>query len=308
MATERSHASPWAVAAAFGAIYILWGSNFLAIKFAVETIPPFLLMGTRSLIAGVALFGWGLTRGEERPRAEHWRGAIVVGTLLFVIGHGALAWAQQYVASGVAALLMATIPLWMVVLEWRWLGVGRPVLATWIGLSLGLAGITLLVGPDRVTGAATTPIVPALTLVAAAFGWAAGSVASRLVALPRSLALATGMQLSAGGTMLCLLALGAGELSGGLAVSARSLAAMGYMIVAASIVTFTAYIWLLGVSTPGRVSSYAFVNPVVAVFVGWAIGGETLSGRTFVAAAIIVTGVVLIVAARTAGSGVSRRR
>lgn len=291
--------SPLAVAAAFGAIYVLWGSNFLAIRMAVETIPPFLLMGARSLVAGIILSGWALWRERARPRREHWYGAAGVGTLLFLVGHGGLAWAQQHVPSGIAALVMATIPIWMVLLEWRLLGGARPRAATWAGLALGLAGIALLVGPGRGGGAAATPLGPALALMASAFGWAAGSVGSRLISAPRSIAAATGQQLIAGGILLLVAAAAAGELSPAPAVSIRSLLAMAYMVVAASLVSFTAYVWLLRVSTPGRVSSYAFVNPVVAVFAGWAIGGEAVTERTLVGAAVIVLGVILIVTTRS---------
>jgi len=291
--------SPVAVAAAFGAIYVLWGSNFLAIRIAVETIPPFLLMGARSLVAGIILLGWALAR-EGRPfRREHWYGAAGVGTLLFLVGHGGLAWAQQHVPSGVAALVMATIPIWMVLLEWRLLGAPRPGAATWVGLALGLAGIALLVGSGHGGNGAGTPLGPALVLMASAFGWAAGSVGSRLVPTPPSVAAATGLQLVVGGILLLVAAMAAGELSPAPVVSARSLLAMAYMVVAASLVSFTAYVWLLRVSTPGRVSSYAFVNPVVAVFVGWAIGGEAVTPRTVVAAAVIVLGVILIVSTRS---------
>jgi drug/metabolite transporter (DMT)-like permease len=290
--------SPLAVAAAFAAIYLLWGSNFLAIRIAVETIPPFLLMGARSLVAGIILLGWALAREGRRPRRQHWYGAAGVGTLLFLVGHGGLAWAQQHVPSGVAALLMATIPLWMVLLEWRLLGAARPGAATWAGLALGLAGIALLVGPGP-AGATATPLGPALVLMASAFGWAAGSIGSRLVPAPPSVAAATGQQLVVGGILLLAVAAAAGELSQAPAVSGRSLLAMAYMVVAASLVSFTAYVWLLRVSTPGRVSSYAFVNPVVAVFVGWALGGEAVTPRTLVAAAVIVLGVVLIVTTRS---------
>lgn len=289
--------SPLAVAAAFAAIYLFWGSNFLAIRVAVETIPPFLLMGARALVAGISLFGWALVRREGRLRRRHWYGAAVVGTLLFLVGHGGLAWAQQHVPSGIAALLMATIPIWMVLLEWRLLQAPRPGAATWTGLALGLMGIALLVGSGR-GGAAATPPGPALVLMASAFGWAAGSVGSRLVPTPASVAAATGQQLIAGGILLLAVAAASGELSPPPVASIRSLLAMAYMVVAASLVSFTAYVWLLRVSTPGRVSSYAFVNPVVAVFVGWAFGGEALTARTIVAAAVIVVGVVLIVTSR----------
>lgn len=289
-----------AVMAAFGALYIFWGSNFLAIRYAVETIPPFVLMGVRSIIAGVLLLAWGLARGEFHVSARQCGGAAIVGTFLFLIGHGGLAWAQQHLPSGLAALIMATIPAWMVVLEWRVSGSAPPRPATWLGLALGLAGIGLLLGPGRTAGAVSLPLIPVAVMLMSSFGWAAGSVASRRVPLPKSVAVATGLQLTLGGAMLCVLALIAGQWSGPIQPSLRSILGMLYMIVLASIVTLTAYIWLLRVSTPARVGSYAFVNPLVAVFVGWAFAGETLTSRMLVAALVIVTGVVLIVSTRAA--------
>jgi drug/metabolite transporter (DMT)-like permease len=293
-----------AVLAAFAGIYLVWGSNFLAIRLAVETIPPFLLMGVRSLLAGVTLVAW--SRLVEGPRMwrEPWQGAVLTGAMLFLVGHGSLAWGARHVPSGTAALLMATIPLWMVLLEWRVLGTGRPAAGVWCGLLLGLVGVALLVLPGSrdTEPPAGAPLVPILVLLLGAFGWAAGSVGSRLLRLPSSLVASTGVQLAGGGFLLCALSLTSGELARPLAPSGRSLAALAYMIVMASIVTFTAYMWLLRVSTPSRVATYAFVNPVVAVFVGWALAGEALTPPTMVAAAAIVGAVALVVTSRAGGS------
>jgi drug/metabolite transporter (DMT)-like permease len=262
-----------AVLAAFAGIYLVWGSNFLAIRLAVETIPPFLLMGVRSLLAGTALVAWSWWREGGRVWREPWIGAVVTGALLFLVGHGSLAWGARYVPSGTAALLMGTIPLWMVLLEWKILGAGRPAARVWLGLALGLCGIGLLVAPRSSQAGVlmAAPIVPTSVLLLGAFGWASGSVGSRLIRLPESVVLSTGAQLAGGGLLLCATSLVSGELARPLAPSGRSLAALAYMIVMASIVTFTAYMWLLRVSTPSRVATYAFVNPVVAVFVGWTL-------------------------------------
>lgn len=284
--------------AAFFLIYCVWGSNFLAIRFAVETVPPFLLMGARSLLAGLCLYGWARLRGVDRPTAQHWRSAAAAGVLLFLGCHGLLAWAQQRVPSGIAALALATQSLWMTLLDWLWARGRRPGLTVWIGLALGLLGLGVLVRPGGSKG--SVDAVDLTALLASAFAWAAGSILGRKSRLPDSVPLSTGMQLLAGGSALTLVSAAAGELSrfDPASVSQRSLLGFAYMVGASSILAFTAYIWLLRVLTPSRVASYAFVNPLVAVFVGWAVGGEALTTRTTVAALLIVAGVAAIVTGR----------
>jgi drug/metabolite transporter (DMT)-like permease len=283
-----------ALAAAFGAVYLFWGSNFLAIRYAVETIPPFLLMGARAVIAGVCLLAWGILRGEYEVQPRQYGAAAVTGALLFVVGQGGLAWAQQRVPSGLAALVMTTIPLWMVLIEWRMAG-SAPRRTTWLGLAIGFAGIALLVAPSNGTHPLVPGPMPVVVMVVSGFGWAFGSVASRRWMLPRSLSVATGLQLMAGSVLLCIVSWVSGEWAQPLHPSSRSLVAMVYMIVFASLVTLTAYLWLLRVSTPSLVGSYAFINPIIAVFVGWAFAGEIVTARMLAAAAVIVAGVALIV-------------
>jgi drug/metabolite transporter (DMT)-like permease len=280
---------------AFGAIYILWGSNFLAIRYATEAMPPFLMMATRSLIAGGLLFAWAWVKNGERPAPGQWRAALVVGNVLFLGCHGALAWAQQTVPSGIASVVMATTPVYLILLDWA-SGGGRPRWQSTAGLVLGLLGLAILMGPSH---RQSLPLVGPLVLVGGAMAWAAGSLLSRRLSLPKSLVLASGMQLLSGGVGLAVtgLALGeAGRLDGGL-FAPRPLLSFTYMIVASSLGAFTAYMWLLRVTTPALAGTYAFVNPVVALFVGWALGGEALDGRTLWASAVIVAGVALIVAA-----------
>jgi drug/metabolite transporter (DMT)-like permease len=283
---------------AFFLVYFVWGSNFLAIRCAVETVPPFLLMGVRSLLAGLCLYLWARLHTEERPPLAHWRAAAVVGVLLFLCGHGLLAWAQRRVASGVAALVMATVPLSMTLLDWLWAGALRPGVPVWLGLGLGLLGLATLVGPGSWGG--TVDAIGLLALLASAFAWALGSVRARQVHLPSSVVLSTGMQLVSGGLALAIVSLASGEAAGfdAGAVSARSLLGFAYMVGASSILAFTAYVWLLRVSTPSRVASYAFVNPLVAVAVGSAVGGEPLTARTALAALLIVAGVAAILTGR----------
>lgn len=261
-------------------------------------MPPLLMMAVRSLIAGALLFLWARLREGERPAPGQWPAAAAVGTVLFLGCHGLLAWAEQTVPSGVAALPLATIPVWMTLLDWA-TGGERPRWRAVAGLLLGLVGLAFLIGSGSRGGA---PLAGLLALVASAFGWAAGSILSRHLPRPRSVILASGMQLLAGGVALAVVGLAIGE---GGRVDARVLApravlAFAYMVVAASLVSFTAYMWLLRVSTPARVGTYAFVNPVVALFVGWTFGGEGFDARTLLASAVIVAGVALVVTAPSA--------
>lgn len=288
------------VLGAFFLIYVVWGSNFLAIRYAVETVPPFLLMGVRSLLAGLCLYLWSRLRSGERPTLGHWRAAAVVGTLLFLGCHGILAWAQGRVPSGVAALGMATLPLWMTLLDWLWAGAPRPGAAVWLGLGLGLVGLSVLVGPGSWDGA--VDVWGLVALQASGFAWALGSVTARRSRLPSSVVLSTGMQLIAGGAALGLVAAVSGEVVAfhPSAVSLRSVLGFAYMVGAASILAFTAYVWLLRVSTPSRVASYGFVNPLVAVLVGSSVGGEPLTARTALAGVLILAAVAAILSGRRA--------
>lgn len=292
---ERGDVSKARLFGAFFLIYVVWGSNFLAIRYAVETIPPFLLMGVRSLLAGVCLFAWARLRRAPPPTLHEWRAAAAAGVLLFLGCHGLLAWAQRRVPSGVAALALATIPLWMTLLDWLWARGRRPRSPVWIGLTLGLLGLGVLVGPGR--GKGSVDAIGLMALLVSAFAWAAGSILGRKSRLPSSVVLSTGMQLIAGGLALLLVSTVLREMTGfdPAGVPARSILGFAYMVGASSILAFTAYVWLLRVSTPSRVASYAFVNPLVAVFVGWAFGGEAVTARTAFAALLIVAGVAAIV-------------
>jgi drug/metabolite transporter (DMT)-like permease len=278
---------------AFAALYVLWGSNFLAIRYAAEAMPPFLMMAVRCAIAGALLFGWAWLREGARPAPEHWRSAALVGPLLFLGCHGLLAWAEQTVPSGVASLVLATTPVWLTLLDWA-TGGTRPTARAAAGLALGLLGLVFLIGPGPGRG---TPIVALLVLVASAFAWAAGSILSRHTALPSSLVLSSGMQLLAGSVALSVVGLLLGEAArvDARVLAPRALGGFAYMVILSSLVGFTAYTWLMRVAPPARVGTYAFVNPVVALVVGWALGGEALSGATLASSAVIVAGVALIV-------------
>lgn len=284
------------VVAAFTAVYLLWGSTFLAIRFAIETMPPFAMAGLRFVIAGGALYAWVRLRGAARPRLSHWGAAAVVGALLLVCGNGAVVWAEQRVASGVASLLIAMVPLWMVLLDWLRPGGTRP--GGWVlaGVAMGFVGIALLVGPGSFGGSDAIDHLGAAVLLVGSLSWAAGSLYSRRATLPSSPLLGTGMELLCGGVLMLIIAAFRGGL-GSLAthpVSLKSAGALLYLVIFGSLVGFTCYLWLLRVSTPARVSTYAYVNPVVAVILGWAFAGEPLTARTLLAASVIVGAVVVI--------------
>ena len=280
---------------AFAAVYLVWGSTYLAIRIAIETTPPFLMAAARFLVAGGLLYGWARLRGAPRPTGPEWRAAAIAGVLLLAGGNGGVVWAEQTVPSGLTALIVGAEPLWVVILDWLRPGGRRPALVTGLGLATGFVGVALLVAPQR-GGAASVNPAGAIVLTVAIISWAVGSIYSRTAPAPASPLLGTGQKMLAGGAALAVLSLVAGEpsrldLAG---VSARSALALAYLIVVGAIVGFTAYLWLLRNTTLAKASTYAYVNPVVAVFLGWLILGEPLTARIMLAAGVIVTGVFLI--------------
>ncbi len=282
---------------AFAAVYVIWGSTYLGIRLAVETIPPFSMAGSRAIAAGVILYAWARWRGAAKPEFSHWRGATIVGGLLLLGGNGLLSWAQQRVPSGVSALIIGSVPLWMILLEWLWHRGPRPTLGIVSGLIVGFAGLGFLVGPGRRSNGAVINLSDAVVLLLAAFLWAAGSLYSRRARLPSSQLQAAAMEMLTGGALLML----AGGVTGEWTrfapahVSAHSWVAWVYLVTFGSLIGFTAYVWLLQVASPAHVSTYAYVNPVVAVFLGWALAGEQVTSRTLLAAAAIILAVVIIV-------------
>jgi len=282
--------------AAFAAVYVIWGSTYLGIRFALETLPPFLMAGIRFVTAGALLYAWARARGAARPARREWGAALAIGGLLFLGGNGAVVWAQQSVPSGVAALLVATEPILFVLLDSLRRG-RKPHGKVVIGLALGLAGMAILIGPGKILGSGRVDMAAAAILVFGAFSWALGSLFSRGSKLPSSPQMATALTLLGGGALLLTASAVRGEPFGfdPAAVSIRSLTALGYLVTFGSLVGFSAYLWLLRVSTPARVSTYAFVNPVVAVLLGWALAGEPLGPRTILAAGVIVGAVALII-------------
>lgn len=288
--------------AAFAAVYVLWGSTYLGMRFALETMPPFFAAGGRFVIAGALLYAIARRGGAPPPARVHWRASFMVGGLLFLIGNGGIMWAELTVPSGPAALIVATVPLWMALLGWLFFGNGRPGFRTFAGLAIGFAGVVLLVGPGEIEHQVNP--VGALVLIFSAFAWATGSLLSRRLPAPPSALLGAAMNLFAGGVLLLAASLLAGEWSSlrPETFSLKSWLAVVYLVVFGSILGFSAYMWLLKVVPPNRVATYAYVNPVVAVFLGWALGGEALSPQMLGAAAVIVTAVVLITSAQASRS------
>jgi drug/metabolite transporter (DMT)-like permease len=281
---------------AFAAVYLIWGSTYLAIRFAIETMPPHLMAAARFLVAGAILYAWSRWRGAPAPTLRNWRASAIVGAFLLLGGNGAVVWAETRVPSGLTALLVAMVPIWMLVLEMHpRLGGKRPRAAVVAGLVLGLAGLALLVAPGKLAGRVDP--IGAGVLVLGCLSWAFGSLQSRVADLPKSGFLAAAMEMLCGGALLLLFGLATGQ-AGQLslaAISARSLVSLVYLIFFGSLIGFTAYIWLLGATTPARVSTYAYVNPVVAVLLGWGFANEPMTLRTMLAAAVIVGGVVVII-------------
>jgi len=287
----------------FAAIYLIWGSTYLGIRYAVETIPPFLMMGIRHLTAGVVVFAYARMRGEPAPQFRQWGWALGAGVLLFLGGHGILAWAEQKVPSGFAALLCATLPLWTVMLA-RVDGTERRLgLKAWAGILLGFGGVALLIGPDAL--GQRLDLLAAGGVLSSALLWAVGTGYTRRVELPSSTILSAAMQMIGGGVLLLLVGFSAGE---GRQLHLHSLTllsvlSLAYLIVFGSIVAFTVYTWLVPLSSPSMLSTYAYVNPVIAVLLGWTVAHEALGLRTILATMVIVGGVILVGTRRKQAAG-----
>lgn len=294
MTQQQTTPSKLAIIAAFAAIYFIWGSTYVAIRFALETLPGFLMGGLRFLTAGGMLYAWARWKGAERPGLAEWKTAAIVGGLLLFVGNGGVVFAEHTVPSSLVALLVATLPLWIALLEWFGRGV-RPGLGEVLGILGGMVGIVLLVGPGELAGGKRIDPLGAAVVTLASIAWAMGSLYSRHAKKSASPVLGTAMQMLAGGTMLTALGSVTGEWAqvDVATISARSMLSLAYLVIFGSMVAFTAYTWLLRVSTPAKVSTYAYVNPVVAVFLGWALAGEPVTARTLIAAAVIIGAVAI---------------
>jgi drug/metabolite transporter (DMT)-like permease len=290
---------PTLVFLSFAAVYLLWGSTFYAIRVGIESFPPFLFAALRHLTVGLLFYPLFRATTRERPTLAQWRTALIVGILLLMLGNGIVSWAERVVPSGIAALLVATVSLWMVLVDWLRPGGSRPPPQVIAGFLLGFAGMALLVGPKHLGNSERINPVGAFALIGASLAWAAGSIYSRHHPLPRSLLLGAGMQTLCGGTVLFLFAIVRGDLHQVhlSTVTLRSWLALLYLIIFGSALGYSAYVYILKHSTATRVATYAFVNPVVALFLGWFLAGEPLSLRTLLASGIILTAVLLVITA-----------
>ena len=280
----------------FAAIYVVWGSTYLAIRVVVEAFPPFFAAGTRFLLAGGLLYGWSRWRGVPAPAGRLWLPAFLLGALFFLFGNGGISWAETRIPSGLTALLAATSPLFTAVFESAHQGWRRPPGRAVVGIIAGLGGVALLVAPGEIIGGGHVDLAGAAAITLAAIAWAGGSVMSHAVPLHASPALSTGMKMLSGGTLLLLagLAFGEGDRIAVAHFTPKAIFAWVYLVVFGSLVGFSAFTYLLRVTTPSKVATSAYVNPLVAVALGWLILGESVTPRTLVAAGIIIGGVVLI--------------
>ncbi|MBA3849870.1 MAG: EamA family transporter [Opitutus sp.] len=303
-----SHAPRSQLIAAFAAVYLVWGSTYLAIRVAVETIPPFFMAATRFAVSGALLYGFLWLTKNIRPTAKQWRDNTIVGGFLMLGGNGLVCWAEQTVPSGIATLLVSAGPFAVVLLDWAIHAAdpqkkrgSRPTLPVWAGLALGFTGLALLVGPDIARGTGGLNFLNVGALIAATWLWSAGSLYGRYASEPAEPFTASAIQMVAGSGWLFLASLLAGE-PATLTLAAFTPKAVGawlYLTMIGSLVGFTAFVWLMKHSTPAKVYTYTYVNPIVAVFLGWLILHETVNSRTFVASAVIIAGVAIITISKT---------
>jgi len=286
----------WKVLLAFAIIYFVWGSTFLAIRVGVREVPPFLLAGLRFLIAGLVLFAWMRAKGTVSPTAREWFSATLLAVLIFVLDYGLLFWAERRVPSGIAAVMMATIPVSMALSEILFLKTQRLTPRLGAALLIGIGGVLVLVSRSISFGDSPIDTIGAIALIVAAIGWSVGSALTRKLPLPSSKAMSSGAQMFAGGVLLMITSAALGEFRGFRvqAVSLKAWLALAYLIVAGSIIAFTAYVWLIHHESPTKVGTYAYVNPVAAVLLGYFLGGEGLSLRTIVGTMLVLVSVVVI--------------
>jgi drug/metabolite transporter (DMT)-like permease len=286
----------WKILLAFAIIYFVWGSTFLAIRVGVSEVPPFLLAAIRFLVAGFALYGWMRLKGTPAPSRREWAGASLLGTLIFVIDYGCLFWAEQRVPSGIAAVVLATIPVFITLLEIIFLRTQRLTVRLSLALIVGIFGVAVLVNHSFSFGEVPINRAGAIALLVAAFTWSVATILTRRIPLPASKPMSAAAQMLTGGVQLFVLAAVAGEFAGFRvqAVSWNAWFALVYLIIAGSIVGFTAYVWLLHYESPTKVGTYAYVNPVVAVILGYFLGGEAVGPRTLLGTLLVLVSVITI--------------
>ncbi|MBT8395507.1 MAG: EamA family transporter [Gemmatimonadetes bacterium] len=304
MQASSLRGSGWKLVLALGAVYFIWGSTYLGIRIAIETLPPFLMAGVRFLVAGALLLAWAGWKGASLPTAAIWRTSAVSGVLMFLGGNGAVVWAEQFVPSGLVALLVATVPLWIVLQDWAFGKGGPPGIGLSFGIIWGFAGVGILVTGGEIGMAGRDDLFGGLLVLLGAACWSAGSLVARYGPRPASAAVGIGVQKLAGGGALLLLGLVRGEVAAldPSGISAASVLAFAYLVVFGSLIGFSSYIWLLRNTTPAVASTYAYVNPAVALLLGWAVVGEPMSLRIGLAAFVILSAVIVITTQRTRGA------
>jgi drug/metabolite transporter (DMT)-like permease len=305
---DLTHRPAWKTLVAFGIIYFVWGSTFYAIRVGVQEVPPFLLAGIRFLISGAALYGWTKLRGERGPSGREWGSVALLAFLIFVMDYGAVFWAEQRVASGLTAVMMATIPVFMALAEIFILRTQRLTVRLVAALLIGLGGVGVLVSRSLDLGGAPIDRMGAMVLIVGAVGWSIASALARMLPLPESKVVSSGVQMLAGGIFLTVISCVLGEYRNFHVenVSRGAWIALVYLIVAGSIIAFTAYVWLLHHESPTKVGTYAYVNPVVAVVLGYFLGGEELGLRAILGTVFVLVSVVVITTTK-AKTGVAAR-
>jgi len=296
---QTSKPPRWQTLLAFAIIYFVWGSTFLAIRVGVREVPPFLFAAMRFFTAGIVLFAWTCAQGTPLPRAREWASAWLLGFIIFVVDYGSLFWAEKRVPSGIAAVLLATIPVFMALSEIIFLRTQKLTLRLALAMLAGLAGVAVLVNRSVGFGQAPVDTLGALALVIASISWSIASILTRKLPLPESKVMSSSAQMLTGGFMLTLTAALLGDFKGFSlrAVTPRVWFALAYLVVAGSIIGFTAYVWLIHHESPTKVGTYAYVNPVVAVLLGYFFGGEPLGARTVAGTLLVLVSVIVITTA-----------
>lgn len=293
----------WKILLAFSIIYFVWGSTFLAIRVGVREVPPFLLAALRFLVAGVVLYGWMRLKGTPAPSRREWAAACLLGSLIFLVDYGCVFWAEQRVPSGITAVVLASIPVFITLLEIIFLRTQRLTFRLGLALLVGICGVAVLMSHSMSLGEIPINRAGAAALLLAAFCWAVATILTRRLLLPASKPMSAAAQMLLGGVQLLVLAALSGEFAGfrAQAVSWTAWLALIYLIIAGSIVGFTAYIWLLHYESPTKVGTYAYVNPVVAVVVGHFVGGEVVGPRTLLGTLFVLVSVITITTMPKAG-------
>ena len=297
---NEGHRATWKTLLAFGIIYFVWGSTFLAIRVGVREVPPLILAAMRFFVAGIVLYGWMIARGERSPSGREWRSATLLGLVIFVLDYGLLFWAEQRVPSGIAAVMLAMIPAFMALSEIIFLRTQTLTVRLVVALLIGIGGVAVLMSRSLNLGGAPIDKRGAAALIFASMSWSVASALTRKLTLPKSKVMSSGAQMLAGGVLLAVTAAALGEFHNfhPWSVSREVWLALLYLIVAGSIVGFTAYVWLIHHESPTKVGTYAYVNPIVAVLVGYFLGGEALSLRTIVGTMFVLISVVVITTTR----------